>query len=82
MALPQRTVGRASPTPRSTRSATPALELNIPQANFLNLPHKYKAYAAGFGLGKTFVGCMGIYMHCWQWPGISQGYFAPTSADP
>lgn len=57
---------------------TPALELNIPQANFLNLPHKYKAYVAGFGSGKTFVGCVGICMHFWQWPGISQGYFAPT----
>jgi hypothetical protein len=54
------------------------LELNIPQAAFLNLPHKYKAYVAGFGSGKTFVGCVGICMHFWQWPGISQGYFAPT----
>jgi len=57
---------------------TPQLELNVPQANFLNLPHKYKAYVAGFGSGKTFVGCVGICMHFWQWPGISQGYFAPT----
>lgn len=54
------------------------LDLNIPQAAFLNLPHKYKAYVAGFGSGKTFVGCVGICMHFWQWPGISQGYFAPT----
>lgn len=57
---------------------TPQLELNIPQAAFLNLPHKYKAYVAGFGSGKTFVGCIGMCMHFWQWPGISQGYFAPT----
>lgn len=57
---------------------TPNLELNVPQANFLNLPHKFKAYVAGFGSGKTFVGCVGICMHFWQWPGINQGYFAPT----
>jgi hypothetical protein len=56
------------------------LELNFPQAALLNLPHKYKAYVAGFGSGKTFVGCVGICMHFWQWPGISQGYFAPTYA--
>jgi len=54
------------------------LELNVPQSQFLMLPHKYKAYVAGFGSGKTFVGCAGMLMHFWQWPGISQGYFAPT----
>ncbi len=57
---------------------TPDLKLNIPQAAFLNLPHKYKAYVAGFGSGKTFVGCIGMCMHFLQWPGISQGYFALT----
>lgn len=58
--------------------ATIQLDLNVPQAAFLNLPHKYKAYVADFGSGKTFVGCVGICMHFWQWPGINQGYFAPT----
>lgn len=28
--------------------------------------------------GKTFVGCAGIAQHFWRWPGINQGYFAPT----
>jgi hypothetical protein len=54
------------------------LDLNVPQAEFLQLPHKFKAYVAGFGSGKTFVGCAGICAHFWQWPGINQGYFAPT----
>jgi len=52
--------------------------LNIPQAAFLQLPHKFKAYVAGFGSGKTYVGCAGIGAHFWQWPGVNQGYFAPT----
>jgi hypothetical protein len=53
-------------------------DLNVPQAAFLQLPHKFKAYVAGFGSGKTWVGCAGIAAHFWQWPGINQGYFAPT----
>ena len=52
--------------------------LNIPQSQFLQLPHKFRAYVAGFGSGKTWVGCSGICAHFWQWPGINQGYFAPT----
>lgn len=52
--------------------------LNVPQAEFLQLPHKFKAFISGFGSGKTFVGCTGICAHFWQWPGINQGYFAPT----
>lgn len=52
--------------------------LNIPQSQFLQLPHKFRAYVAGFGSGKTWVGCTGICAHFWRWPGINQGYFAPT----
>ncbi|WDZ97969.1 terminase family protein [Herbaspirillum sp. WKF16] len=55
-----------------------SFELNVPQTEFLQLPHKFKAYVAGFGSGKTFVGCAGIAQHFWRWPGIAQGYFAPT----
>lgn len=58
--------------------ATINATLNIPQSQFLQLPHKFKAYVAGFGSGKTWVGCAGIGAHFWQWPGINQGYFAPT----
>ncbi|MEN7527013.1 terminase family protein [Cupriavidus sp. DL-D2] len=52
--------------------------LNIPQASFLQMPHKFRAYVAGFGSGKTWVGCTAIAEHFWEWPGINQGYFAPT----
>ncbi|EFH5777772.1 terminase [Escherichia coli] len=52
--------------------------LNVPQARFLSMPHKFKAYIAGFGSGKTWVGCGGICKGIWEHPGINQGYFAPT----
>lgn len=52
--------------------------LNVPQARFLAMPHKFKAYVAGFGSGKTWVGCGGICKGMWEHPRINQGYFAPT----
>lgn len=52
--------------------------LNIPQANFLAMPNKYKAFVAGFGSGKTWVGCAALCQHSYEWPGINAGYFAPT----
>lgn len=52
--------------------------LNRPQAEFINLPHKFKAFVAGFGSGKTWVGCAGACKHFWEFPGINAGYFAPT----
>ena len=39
---------------------------------------KFKAYVAGFGSGKTWVGCGGICKGMWERPKINQGYFAPT----
>lgn len=52
--------------------------LNEPQAKFLNLPHKFRAYVSGFGGGKTWSGCSAICQHFWQFPNINAGYFAPT----
>lgn len=52
--------------------------LNVPQAQFLAMPHKFKSYVAGFGSGKTWVGCGGICKGMWEHPKINQGYFAPT----
>jgi hypothetical protein len=52
--------------------------LNVPQANFLQLPHKFRGFVAGFGSGKTWVGCAALCKHVWEWPGIDSGYFAPT----
>lgn len=36
------------------------LDPHVPQSEFLQLRHKFKAYVAGFGSGKTYVGCAGI----------------------
>lgn len=52
--------------------------LNVPQAEFINLPHKFKAFVAGFGSGKTWVGCANTCKHFWENPGVNSGYFAPT----
>jgi hypothetical protein len=51
---------------------------NVPQAKFLAMPHKFRAFVAGFGSGKTWVGCQSMCAHFWQHPGINAGYFAPT----
>lgn len=52
--------------------------LNIPQSDFLYLDKKFKAFVAGFGSGKTWVGCASMCKHFWEHPKINQGYFAPT----
>lgn len=52
--------------------------LTRPQAEFLALPHKFRAYVGGFGSGKTWVGCTSMCAGIWQFPRINQGYFAPT----
>ncbi|QBJ80521.1 terminase large subunit domain-containing protein [Aquitalea sp. USM4] len=54
--------------------------LNVPQSQFLAMEHKFRAYVAGFGSGKTWVGCGGLMQHFWEFPGINAGYFAPTYA--
>ena len=52
--------------------------LNIPQAKFLNLPNKFRAYVAGFGGGKTWSGCASLCKHFWEHPSVNAGYFAPS----
>ncbi len=52
--------------------------LNIPQAQFLQMPHKFKAFVAGFGSGKTWVGSCGLICHTVKHPRVNSGYFAPT----
>ena len=51
---------------------------NIPQSNFLAMPNKFRAFVAGFGSGKTWVGCMAMTIHALEHPGVNMGYFAPT----
>lgn len=52
--------------------------LNEPQARFLNLPHKFRAFVAGFGSGKTWVGSAGLCQHAIEFPRVNAGYFAPS----
>lgn len=59
-------------------SKTISPKLNVPQAKFIALDKKFKAFVAGFGSGKTWVGCAGIAKHMWEYPKINAGYFAPT----
>lgn len=54
--------------------------LNRPQGEFVALQRKYKAFVAGFGTGKTFVGCAGHCKHSLEHPRVNAGYFAPTYA--
>jgi hypothetical protein len=42
------------------------------------MEHKFRAYVAGFGSGKTWVGCGGLMQHFWEYPRINAGYFAPS----
>ena len=51
---------------------------NKPQDEFLTLPNKYRAFVAGYGSGKTWVGCQAECENYWQFPKVNQGYFAPT----
>lgn len=54
------------------------IKANIPQSKFLSLKQKFRLFCAGFGTGKTVVGCMAMCKHSWEFPLINQGYFAPT----
>lgn len=61
-------------------SATVNPSLNVPQSQFLTLPHKFRAFVAGFGSGKTWVGGASQCKHFWEHPRAHLGYFAPTYA--
>lgn len=52
--------------------------LNVPQSKFLLLPNKFRAFVAGFGSGKTWVGCSSLCDKSWEFPKVPLGYFAPT----
>lgn len=52
--------------------------LNVPQARFIQLPNKFRAFVGGFGSGKTWVGGAGLCKHFLEWPRVNAGYFAPT----
>jgi phage terminase large subunit len=53
-------------------------KLNSPQADFIFMPKKFRAFVAGYGSGKTWVGCSALLNHFREYPNINAGYFAPT----
>lgn len=61
-------------------AAAPTIKVkaNIPQAQFLAMPHKFRGFIGGFGSSKTFSGSLAICQHFYEWPKVNQGYFAPT----
>jgi len=54
------------------------LKANEPQGRFHNLKQKYRGFISGYGGGKSWAGCQALCCNAWAWPGINQGYFAPT----
>lgn len=55
--------------------------LNVPQAAFVGLKQKFRAFVTGYGGGKTWAGCSGIATHFYSHPRVNAGYFAPTYRD-
>lgn len=56
----------------------PVLTLNKPQFEFIKSHNKFMAFVGGYRSGKTFVGCVRLCVNAIEFPGIPQGYFAPT----
>ena len=54
------------------------IEYSDEQVDFLELPHKFRAFVAGYGSGKSVTGATGILHHAYRHPGINMGFFAPT----
>ena len=54
------------------------LELNTPQGEFIATQEPFRAYVGGYRAGKTFVGCVRLWLLACKYPHIKLGYFAPT----
>ena len=59
----------------------PNIEVSAPQHAFLTSDKKYSAFVAGYGAGKTFIGCATLLKHLCESPLVNTGYFAPTYTD-
>lgn len=55
-----------------------SLILNIPQKAFITSPKPRRAYVAGFGSGKTFVGSVALCEAGYKFPRMKTGYFGAT----
>jgi hypothetical protein len=54
------------------------VSLNNPQADYIDLPHKFRAFVAGFGSGKTWVGSTAQCLRYFTHPKVNQAYYGPT----
>lgn len=54
------------------------ITVNQSQAKFLQMPHKFRGFIAGFGSGKTWTGSLSTCLHHYKYPKVNSGYFAPT----
>ena len=54
------------------------IKLSKEQHAFIGMEKKFRAFVAGYGSGKSFVGSASIAKHALDYPGINQGFFAPT----
>ena len=54
------------------------LNLNHPQAEFMNTSTPFSGFVGGYRSGKTFIGCVKLWKLAAAHPGIKLGYFAPT----
>ena len=54
------------------------LNLNHPQAEFMNASTPFSGFVGGYRSGKTFIGCVKLWKLAAAHPGIKLGYFAPT----
>ncbi len=54
------------------------LNLNYPQAEFIGKSEPFNGFVGGYRSGKTFIGCVRLWMLAAGHPGIKLGYFAPT----
>lgn len=52
--------------------------MNGPQARFMAMPHKFRAFVGGFGSGKTWTISSALCAHAYEHQGVAAGYFAPT----
>lgn len=54
------------------------LQVNIPQSEFLESTKPFRGFVGGYRSGKTFIGCVRLWMLTLGHHGIKLGYFAPT----
>ena len=54
------------------------IEYSDEQVDFLEMPHKFRAFVGGYRSGKTVSGATARIKHAADHPGVNMGYFAPT----